>query len=450
MMDGVSFLQNFDNEWQRKLLRVILQDHAFAESLQEVLDLNYFSIESYKIILKSFFNFREKYKVYPAIDNLISIVGETMKKTDKAQWIRMKELLTAIKVEGSVFEAEFVKDSAIKFCKKKKMTAAILKATELLSSSSEDEVYEEITKMVTAISNASIVNESGHHFVKDFALRYKENFREAITTGIPELDEITMGGLGKKELGVAVGGTGSGKSMFLSSLGAAALLNNYKVFYYTLELADVVIGRRFDARISGIPINELFRRKEDVYKKISATSGNLLIKEFPGKKTTLQKLYNHIKKEIRSGNYPDVIFVDYADLLKFQTTYAEKRHNLEELFEELRGIAQELNVAIWTVSQTNRNGYQSELVNLDDISESFAKVFCADLVVTIARTAEQKEQSLATFQVAKNRNGIDGVIFDGIMNTSLVDISFIKRTRATTMEDIKQKAAQFIQSSKIR
>jgi replicative DNA helicase len=255
------------------------------------------------------------------------------------------------------------------------------------------------------------------------------------------LDAECKGGLGKKEFGVVVGGTGSGKSMVLSYMAAMAMAAGYNVFYYTLELADIVIGRRIDACLTGIPQEGLMVRKEEVFERISQFPGKILIKEFPGgHRTLLSKIINHTKKEMKSGNVPDVIFLDYADLLKTTANFSEKRINLEELFDELRGTAQELGVAFWTVSQTNRGGYQTEQVDLNDISESFGKVFCADLVVTLARTLEQKELDLATFQIAKNRNGRDGLIYDGILDTSKVYVEFKKKKVLENSEDVVRKS----------
>ncbi len=435
-MDQVSFLQSFDVEWQRKLVQVVLHDWSFAESIHEVLDLNYFSNESYKIILRGFYKYKDSYKKFPTIDLLISAVNEDTKRLGKAQWAQLKDTMLSLKVDGAIDDAEFVKNSATSFCKKKQMAQAILKASEMISENSGDEVYDDVVKMFSKIANSGILNEAGHSFVEDFESRYQESFRDPVTTGIPLLDDLCGGGLGKKEFGVVVGGTGSGKSMMLSYMAAQAMARGHRVFYYTLELADIVIGRRIDACLTGIPLEGLMERKEEVFNRISKFPGSILIKWFVGgHKTPLSRLVTHCKKEIKAGRKPDVVFIDYADLLKPTTSYAEKRMNLEDLFDELRGTAQELDIALWTVSQTNRSGYQSDQVDLNNIAEAFGKVFCADLVVTLARTLEQKEFDLATFQVAKNRNGKDGIIFDGVLDTSRVNVEFRQKKVAKNPED---------------
>jgi len=428
MESGTSFLQSFDVEWQRKLVRVILNDWTFADSIHEVLDLNYFSNEAFRILLRSFYHYKETYKKFPTLDLLIATVNEDSKKLGRTQWEQLKEIIISFKMDGPVDEAEFIKASSVGFCKKKQMANALLQASSMLAAEDGDEVYDKVVKMFTKIANSGILNEAGHAFVEDFEARYQETFRFPVTTGLPPLDEICGGGLGKKEFGVVIGGTGSGKSMVLSYMAAMAMAAGYNVFYYTLELSDIVVGRRIDACLTGISQEGLMSRRDEVFERISQFPGKILIKEFPGgHRTLLSKVVNHTKKEIKSGNKPDVIFLDYADLLKTTANFSEKRINLEELFDELRGTAQELDVALWTVSQTNRGGYQTEQVDLNDISESFGKTFCADLVVTIARTLEQKELDLATFQIAKNRNGRDGLIFDGILDTSKVYVEFKQR-----------------------
>lgn len=445
-MEQASFLQSFDVEWQKKLVRVILHDWTFADGIQEVLDLNYFSNESYKLILKSFYAYKEAYKKFPSMDLLVAAVNEDSKRLGKAQWSQLKDTVLSFKVDGRMDEeAEFIKASATSFCKKKQMAQALLRASEMLATDGSETLYDDVVKMFSKIANSGIINDSGHNFVDDFEARYQETFREPISTGIPLLDDLCGGGLGKKEFGVVVGGTGSGKSMLLSYMAAKAMMEGKNVIYYTLELSDIVIGRRIDACVTGIPLEGLMQRREEVFERISKFPGKILIKEFPGgHKTPLSRLVNHFKKEVKAGRIPDVVFIDYADLLKSTTSYSEKRMNLEDLFDELRGTAQELNIALWTVSQTNRGGYQTEQVDLNDIAEAFGKVFCADLVVTIARTLEQKEFGLATFQVAKNRNGKDGLIFDGVLDTSRVQVEFRQKK---VVEDPEEAVRRSIRKS---
>lgn len=417
-----AFLDEYDLEWQKKLVKVILISPEFAEQINEILDVGYFSFTIYKTILKSFYSYRDKYNSFPPIDMLVSSMETDMKAG--SDWMQIKKFLFETKAEGRVDEEEFIKDSAIQFCRKKKVTSAVISITDLLSRQSDESSYDESLKILTDAVNSGAVNNIGHRYIDDFAVRYSDVRRRTVTTGIEKLDEITGGGLGRGELGLIIGGTGGGKSMMLVTFAAAAVKEGHTVLYYTLELADTQVARRFDSNITNVPLDALRDNKDYVFGEIKKYSNKLIIKEYPTKQCTVQIMRSHIEKQKRMGWHPDLIVVDYAEILKFSTNYSEIRHNLQGVFEELRGMAKELNVAMWTASQSNREGYKTTAPGLEHIAEAFSKTYCTDLSIVIGRTQKEKANKTAIFNIAKNRNGIDGILFLGKMDTSSVQVSF--------------------------
>lgn len=417
-----AFLDEYDLEWQKKLVKVILINPQFAEQINEILDVGYFSVASYRTILKSFYSYREHYNSFPPIDMLIASMETDTKES--SDWGQIKKILIETQVNNQVDEEEFIKDSAIEFCRKKKVTAAIFEMTDMLSKKSDETTYEEALKLFTNAVNAGAVNNVGHRYLDDFAARYTLNRRRAITTGIPPLDSITSGGLGRGELGLVVGGTGGGKSMFLVYLAAAAMKDGHNVIYYTLELGETEIGRRFDASITTVQLDCLMDNKDYVLEEVKKLGNKLIVKEYPTKQGTVQMIRSHIEKQKRMGWHPDLVIIDYADLLKFTTHYTEMRHNLQGITEELRGLAKEFNVVMWTASQSNREGYKAAAPGLEHLSEAFSKSFSTDLSIVIGRTAKEKANNTAIYNIAKNRNGIDGIMFAGKMDTSSVQITF--------------------------
>lgn len=217
----------------------------------------------------------------------------------------------------------------------------------------------------------------------------------------------------------------SGKSMVLVHLGATAVKAGLTVVHYTLELKDIVVGQRYDSCITGIAINDLQDNKEKVLQQIKEIDGKLIVKEYPTKTASTNTIRSHLEKLKRQGIVPDMIIVDYADLLKPLSGRKEKRDELESIYEELRAIMQEYNAAGWTASQTNRQGLNSEVVTLDSISEAFNKCFIADFIFTVSRNHDDKRNNTGRCLVAKNRNGGDGFVFDMMMDTSNVDIKII-------------------------
>ena len=299
----------------------------------------------------------------------------------------------------------------------------MLKSAKLLNSSS----FDEIEKVIKDALVLGTDNDFGHDFHKDTLLRFEEAVRNPITTGWRRMDEIIKGGLGSSELGVVIAPTGSGKSMVLVHLATQALLQGKTVVYYTLELKDTVVGQRFDCCISEVALHEHRQSKEEILRKIEDIDGTLIIKEYPTKSASVSTIKNHIEKLRKRGIEPDIVLVDYADLLRPPRVTGEKRHELEETYESLRGLAQTYEIPVWTASQTNRGGLNAEVITMEAISESFSKCFVADFIFSLSRTVQDKQSNKGRMFIAKNRNGPDGLVFDAFVDWSVVKISILDR-----------------------
>jgi predicted ATP-dependent serine protease len=244
------------------------------------------------------------------------------------------------------------------------------------------------------------------------------------------MDAVFDGGIGGGELAVICGGPSIGKSMFLINFAKRAMDAGRKVLYYTLELAEGLIGKRFDALITGININDLELRKDDVLRivpeYVEKHKGSLIVKQYPTKKASVRDLQHHIDLLKRNSNWiPDMIFVDYADILK--SNYrgeAKKRFELENIYEELRGIAVELNVPVVTASQSNKEGTYGEFVSLLNMSESFSKAAISDIVLGITRKLNGGIVNTGTCYIAKNRGfGRDGLVLPVTFQTNKATVT---------------------------
>ena len=191
-------------------------------------------------------------------------------------------------------------------------------------------------------------------------------------------------------------------------------------------MADTVVGSRYDSCMTGIPLNDLMHNKEEIFDAISDVEGSLIVKEYPTKSATTQSIKNHLEKLKKRGIHPDMVIVDYADLLRPVRGQSEKRHELESLYEELRGIAQTMECPIWTASQTNRSGLNAEVITMEAISEAFNKCFVADFIFTVSRTIEDKKANMGRIFLAKNRNGPDGLVLPIFMDTANVCIKILE------------------------
>jgi replicative DNA helicase len=233
----------------------------------------------------------------------------------------------------------------------------------------------------------------------------------------------------------------SGKTHILCHLGAAAVKQGRTVIHYSLELDDKTIGRRYDAAITGIPLDSLMAKKDVVFEKIKEVPGSLIIKEYPTKSASPETLRNHLTKLKERGIIPGMIIVDYGDLLRPTSTKKEKREELETIYEELRAIAKENNCPCYTASQTNRSGLNAEVITMESISEAFNKCFVADFIFTVSRTVDDKRTNTGRIFVAKNRFGMDGVICPIFMDTSAVSIKVFEPT-SETKEDIEKNSSK--------
>ena len=268
--------------------------------------------------------------------------------------VRIREYYARVLAKGETPQSsEYIKDTALDFCKKQKLKEALIKSVDLIKSSS----FDEVSKVIDSALKLGSDNSFGYEYLADFEKRFLKVARNPVTTGWQQIDEISKGGLGKGELGVVVAPTGAGKSMVLVHLGAQALKAGKNVLHYTLELADTVVAGRYDSAITGVELKNLVVFKEKIYDEIKDLKGKLIVKEYPTRSASIQTIKNHIDKLRRRDFVPDMIIVDYGDLIKPESSRKdEKRHQLETIYEELRGLAQESECPIWTASQTNRSG----------------------------------------------------------------------------------------------
>lgn len=442
----VSF-SKLGKDFQEKLAFLILDDRVFSDRMSEVLDVQYLESKHLQEFVKKIFNYKKKYGTHPSYNTMETILRTELDlETDDALQKQIRDFYARSIANGSniIESAEFIKEKALDFCRKQKLREAMIKSVGLIKNSSFDEVAKVINDALVLGADSEV----GHDYIKDFELRYTEKGRQTVSTGWTSFDQITQGGHGKGELGVIIAGTGVGKSQVLVHFGATALKMGMNVVYYTLELKDTVIAQRFDSCISGINLNDLQDKKQEIFKQIESIEGNLVIKEFPTKTASTNTIRSHLEKLKQQNFIPDVILIDYADLLRPISNRREKRDELESIYEEIRAIAQETNTSCWTASQTNRTGMDSEIVTMNSISEAFSKCFIADFIFTISRTIEDRQCNQGRFYVAKNRNGPDGMVFSIFMDTSNINIKIIgkydpeKHFSSSPEERLKQKYAE--------
>lgn len=400
-----------DEKYQSTLIKALIGDPSFTEQVLDILDEEYFTNIGHKRIFSFIKDQIEEKSIFPSID-VISYWIEEEEDEDI-----IKKSFEEVK-DSPDTDLIYVKEKTIEFCKNQAMKNAIIRSADLLEMGDFDAIY----KTIEVAMLAGRSNEIGHNYFEDTAKRNQKVYRKPISTGLGEpLDKLLGGGISAGELGCILAPTGIGKSMALVGIAYGAISQGLNAVYYTLELSESQVGVRMDARVCNMSISEAYKNPNRVSVKLAknrANFGNLIIKQFPTKKASITTIKAHLSK-LRTAKFsPDVVIIDYADLMRSLKNYKEKRHELESIYEDIRGLAVEMGVPVWTASQSNRASMDQEVVSISHISESYGKATVADFIISIQRTIADKKNNRARIFVAKNRAGRDGVIMEAVMDTA--------------------------------
>jgi len=320
---------------------------------------------------------------------------------------KIKEVF--LKLENVQSDLEFIKDKFLEFAKNQEMKKAILKSVDLL----QKKKYDEIKSLVDSAQRAGLSKDLGMRYKEESSidLRLSELARDVVPTPWPVINSLIGGGLGKGELGCILAPSGIGKSWVLVAIAAEAVLSGKNVLHYTLELSQEYVSLRFDAHFTGITSENLKYDKKLLTDKIGTLKGDLIVKGYPTKNASVDTIVAHIKTAKAFDFDPDLIIVDYADLLTGDMRYGQeqKRFELENIYETLRGMAGELEVPVWTASQTNRDGLKDDWIGADRVSEAYQKIMISDFILAVQRFDQDKEDNKARINVVKNRFGPDGI-----------------------------------------
>ena len=376
-----------------------------------------------------------KYKDFPTLALLITIVRDDLREgRDIILRDQIVEFLHRIRMNPDIGDLKFVKEKTLDFCKQQAMKEALEEAVERIS----DGKLESVMDLMRHALSVGMPSSIGHDFMKDAEARFVHISRCACPTGIPQLDkkDILNGGLGRGEIGVITANTGVGKSHFLVSVGAEALRSGKNVIHYTFELSETAVGIRYDSNFCDIPSNDVIDRKDEVLKKYEDMDlGRLIIKEYPTGSATVMMIRNNLEKLSLKSFVPSLIIVDYADIMRSSRKYDSLRHELKLIYEELRNLAMDMNVPIWTASQANRDSANSDIVGLENMSEAYGKAMVADVVVSLSRKPTEKSSGLGRIFIAKNRAGRDGILFPMRMDTARSKIFVVDNDDEMTLSE---------------
>jgi len=426
--------RQYGKNFQEKIFQCLLIDSDWATQMSEVMTHEYFDIRYLSYLTEKFFSYFKKYKSFPSLHILITIVRDDLREgKDILLRDQVVEFLHRIKASSDMSDLQFVKEKSLDFCRKKAMRDALEESVGLIAADKYDSVIG-VMKQALSVGTPSTV---GHDFFQDIEARFTKINRVTCPTGIPPLDkkDVMNGGLARGEIGVVTANTGVGKSHFLVHVGSEALRVGKNVLHYTFELTETSVGIRYDSNLCNIPSNQVIDKKQEVLEFYNNTDlGRLIIKEYPTGSATISTLRNHIEKLQLKSFIPSLIIIDYADIMRSTRQYDSLRHELKLIYEELRNLAMDLNIPIWTASQANRESANSSVVGLENMSEAYGKAMVADVVVSLSRKPMEKAEGFGRLFVAKNRAGRDGILFPIHLDTAMSKIVIVDDSELSLRE----------------
>jgi replicative DNA helicase len=395
----------------------MVSDKTFIERISDILEPDSFETDAHKFIVKETISYFLQYKDLPTLAvfkvKVDSIENDLLKQS-------VVEQLRLVYQKISDTDLKYIKEQFLEFCKNQKIKNAIMESVDHLKSGQ----YDKIKHVVDLAMKAGMERNIGHEYMVDIDKRMSMMARKSIKTNWTEVDNIMDGGLAGGELGIITACAGSGKSWVLAKMGAEAMRQGKNVLHYTLELNENYVGLRYDACFTGIDFQNIRNNIDIVKKKIAEVPGKLIIKYFPIKTVSAHSLKLHAERIQTLGTKVDMIIVDYADILR--PSQSERNSNSYSeaggIYEELRGVAGELQVPIWSASQSNRAAMDEDIIQANNISDSYRKIMTADFVMSLSRKMSDKQANTARFHVIKNRFGPDGITFPSRMNAGCGDI----------------------------
>ena len=406
----LSTLAQYGTQFQIKVLSSLLTRKEFLINIHDVLSDEYFDNSAHKWIINEILKYYDKYHTTPSMDilkvEMKKIENEVLQLAIKEQ---LRDAYTASEDDLAYVEQEFSN-----FCKNQQLKKALLTSVDLLKAGD----YDSIRNLVDSALRSGQDKNVGLEYNKDIETRYREEHRVAIPTPWDLFNNLFQGGIGPGDFGLIFGNPGGGKSWTLIALGAHAVKLGFNVIHYTLELGEDYVGLRYDACFTGVPVNTIRDFKDRVQNTITDLPGNLIIKEYSPGKASMSTLEAHIKKCIEQDFKPDLIIIDYVDLLRSKRTNSERKEEIDDIYLSTKGLAREMKIPIWSVSQVNRSGAKDDIIEGDKAAGSYDKIMITDISISLSRKKEDKVAGTGRFHIMKNRYGGDGMTFGAKVDTS--------------------------------
>ena len=368
----------------------------------------------YRTLFKEAGKYVAKYNKLPTSETLIIELQESSNISNEQFQMStdiIPQLFTTEKIDH-----DWLLDSTEKWCQDRAIHNAIMESISIIDGKHDKLTKGALPDLLSKALGVAFDTNVGHDYVENAEERYEfyHTEEDRISFDLEFFNKITKGGVPNKTLNIALAGTGVGKSLFMCHVAASALVDGKNVLYITMEMAEERIAERIDANLLNIPIDQLDKMSKDMFtKKVQdlsrKTTGKLIVKEYPtgsAHSGHFRGLLNELKLKRRFE--PDIIFIDYLNIcassrMKAMGGSINSYTYIKAIAEELRGLAVEFELPIFSATQTTRSGYSNTDIGLEDTSESFGLPATADLMFALISTEELEREGQMMVKQLKNR-----------------------------------------------
>jgi len=399
------------------ILRNFFFNEDFTRKALPFVKTDYFTNRVERLLYEEIDKFVQEYKNLPTKET-IHIEFSKRKDINEDELRLVKELVNTFVDEKS--DLQWLLDTTEKFCKDRAVHNAVLSGIKILDGKDKEHQPEAIPSILSEALAVSFDNHIGHDYIGDAEARFDwyHTKEKRYPFDLNFFNRITKGGVPSKTLNIALAGTGVGKSLFMCHCAANFLNQGQNVLYITLEMSEERIAERIDANLMDVTIDDLHDMPKELYdgkmsKLRSKTAGSLIIKEYP----TASAHSGHFKGllnelSLKKSFKPQIIFIDYLNICassRFKGGNISSYFYIKAIAEELRGLAVEFDVPIFSATQTTRTGFVSTDIGLEDTSESFGLPATADFMFALMTNEELDALGQMKVKQLKNRYNDPGV-----------------------------------------
>ena len=400
------------NTFQIQLLNNIVLYKDFASSIVDVIEPKYFDNQYFKLIMQVLKEYYQKYEHTPSYNTLEQLIkSEVSSPMAQKIVLDMMEQVKEAPAEGE----SFVQEKALKFCKQQELQKVMSKAQKIIDKG-DFESYDHLEEMVREALQVGEVDAGTAEVFANLEEVLEEDFRHPIPMGIPGIDNLLKGGIAKGELGVILAPTGVGKSTLLTKISNHAFNLGYNVLQIFFEDNPKIIQRKHFTLWTEIAPDLLSMQKDKVLSKVQEIRENapnkLVLKKLPSDTLTMNQIKNQIRKMIAEGTKVDMVVLDYIDCVVPDKNLGDEWKSEGSVMRGFEAMCHELNLVGWTATQGNRSSISSDVVTTDQMGGSIKKAQVGHVIISVAKSLQQKEMNLATIAITKSRIGKDGIVFE--------------------------------------